>query len=278
MTALTSGTTSLPSFLKLLGLQRPGSFIAAYVVKLAGQYYVLLRTCKYLNSVFRQELAAREHMMDHGQLSPPTPGVLSRAPSLGEASRHPRTSSHSEGLRMSKLNSPTTSRRPSAIGGLSGGLKMTSMTTETDSRPSSVRALSDSLRMTSSQNDESALADSDSEGEPIRTRNGTSAPEAEDFSTDDEEQGPSTSPLPSPPLLLSPSEISAQLPQSLAALRRSSLVAALRGSASSISSSRPISRSNSVIQATLPILLNPACSGYFVEPVSPSVTDNSVSF
>lgn len=217
---------------------------------------------------FRTELAAREHMMDHGQLSPPTPAPLSRAPSLGESARGNRNNVLA-GLKMSKMdngaltppNEPEwpSSRKPSLSGSLSGALKMTSLSMVDPFSSISV-PVGDARRQDHSElANESALDDSEEDDETDQRAESTSEGDVEPMPT---------SPLPPPPILLSPSEISAQLPTSLAALRRSSLLAALR---TSTSSSTHTSRSNSLGQTTppiLPILLNPACSGYFVEPVS----------
>lgn len=231
----------------------------------------------------RRDLAAREHMMDHGQLSPPTPAALSRAPSVGEASRTPRGSAI-PGLTMSKLDNDTpsnflndqsqpASRKPSLSGGISGGLKMTSLAKKEPESPleyypppsrstsfSSTRPPKPFTMTPADLVDESALADSDEDDDD------TTANEPESLTTEENDEGASTSPLPPTPILLSPSEISAQLPTSLAALRRSSLLAALK--ASTISPSTRSSRSNSqVLVSAVPILIHAACSGYFLEPV-----------
>lgn len=246
--------------------------------------------------------------MDHGQLSPPTPASLSRAPSFGEAARGRRNSALS-GLKMSKLDgegppsdserpSTSNSRKASLSGGLSGGLlKMTSMAPAVDNNevennesparssyfPANSRspslssanrpALPAGFTMTAMKppQDDSALDDSDDEeeNEPVNE----DAPSDEEARAGGEpavgaDEGLSTSPLPPTPMLLSPSEISAQLPTSLAALRRSSLLAALQSSAP-LKPSQRSSRSNSHGSGMVPILLNPACSGYFIEPVCP---------
>lgn len=229
----------------------------------------------YVVGMTRRELAAREHMMDHGQLSPPTPAALSRASSFGESPRGRRNSALT-GLRMSRVDDEATmppnegersnSRKSSFSGGLAGALKMTPLPDSGESAPSPLAALKATSgwpyptpeaprNLEVRSDDESALYDSD-EGE--------GAVQGELSGTDG--LGPmSTSPLPQPPILLSPSEISAQLPTSLAALRRSSLVAALKSTTTS--PTRTPSNYAAQNAPPLPILANPACSGYFVEPV-----------
>lgn len=213
-------------------------------------------------------------MMDHGQLSPPTPAALSRASSFGEPSRGRRSSSAIAGLRMSKVDDEVTmppsgersnSRKSSLSGGLGGGLKMTPLANDDGALPVTSQSLSGSslppLLAPQDQEaklgDESALYDSDEDDEVFAL---------EEPPVADDSDSRSTSPLPEPPILLSPGEISAQLPTSLAALRRSSLVAALKMTSSTSPARSP---SNHMAQSAppLPILVNPNCSGYFVEPV-----------
>lgn len=242
--------------------------------------------------------------MDHGQLSPPTPKeqsrTTSRASSLGEGARGPRSSVLS-GLKMSPMPDAETpgdekpnpvSRRQSRSGlqgepgmqSVLGGLAMTSLSNQRrDSTNSNKRrpshgpsrtsfgegtrtrsGLLSSLMMSSAS--ESAFADSDSDsndgetGQVITIDAPPAADAPEDDQQEQEESGPSTEPLPEGPVLLSPGEISAQLPTSVAALRRSSLIAALHNS------SPYRSPSNSL--AVQPIISDPTCSGYFIEPVS----------
>ena len=237
--------------------------------------------------------------MDHGQLSPPTPKEQSRAPSrassLGEGTRGSRGSVLA-GLKMSHIDAGTPGdeksnpRRSSRSGSqgehamqsVLGGLAMTSLsnqrrdsTNSNTRRPSTsvprpsfgegnrTRSMALSSLMMSSAS-ESAVADSDSddgETEQITTADAASSGDApEDSQKDQEESGPSTEPLPEGPVLLSPGEISAQLPTSLSALRRSSLIAALHNSS-------PYRSLRDSLTAQ-PIISNPTCSGYFVEPVS----------
>ena len=209
-------------------------------------------------------------MMDHGQLSPPTPAALSRTSSLGESSRGRRNSAIT-GLRMSRVDdqaamSPkeeqSNSRKSSLSGGLAGTLKLTPLS-EGDLTQSSSGMSSDLSCPTSeapqgreaSLSHESALYDSD-EDKGASSAQGESPAEVGETST-------SLPPQQAP--ILSSGEISTQLPSSLAALRRSSLEVALKTTASGSMRSSP----NSVVQSAppLPILVNPVCSGYFVEPV-----------
>lgn len=217
--------------------------------------------------------------MDHGQLSPPTPAPLSRASSMGESMRG-RKNSVLGGLKMSKMDNEasnvaedlerSSSRKPSLSGGISGILKMTSISSD-DTSPSMIfssksrsPSVSTATRPVAAGNEpsdltnESAIDDSDDDGVTDKLTSYETNPTI------------STSPLPPTPILLSPSEISAQLPTSLAALRRSSLLAALRASEDGSAWS---SRSTSITPASptpAPILLNSLCSGYFLEPVSDS--------
>ncbi|KAF8328192.1 uncharacterized protein EI90DRAFT_3218374 [Cantharellus anzutake] len=251
----------------------------------------------------RRELAAREHMMDHGQLSPPTPNersrASSRASSLGEGARGPK-SSVLLGLKMSSIDAEVLedeklvrASQKSTRSGVQGesvtqnasaNLSMTGLPnrghegTVSISRRSSQGSATATLRSLSSGDgiksrsvlpsslmmssmSESAFVDSD--GEDEQTINEAPAAEVQEDSGDTHESGPSTDPLPDGPVLLSPGEISAQLPPSIAALRRSSLIAALHNS-----SPRRLSRADSF--SLQPIIANPSCSGYFVEAVSES--------
>ncbi|KAF9517534.1 hypothetical protein BS47DRAFT_1290905 [Hydnum rufescens UP504] len=223
----------------------------------------------------RRELAAREHMIDHGQLSPPTPIAtpqeVSRASSFGETS----DVEPSRSRRPSRSGSFTESSRPGAL----GGLTMSSVSSiDTDGvRPGNSRRSTSfsgrisgfpgGLAMTSIVNVESAVTDSDEEAAGDVAEGDESPNKLDDNQAVEDLSSRSTSPLPSPPILLSPSEISAQLPTSLAALRRSSLLVALNTSTpTSTPSSLPISRSNSM-SSPRPILVNASCSGYFIEPM-----------
>ena len=237
-------------------------------------------------------------MIDHGQLSPPTPlassRTVSRTPSFGDSNRAAR-SPISAGLKMSTLSTDapasdtevSRSRRPSRSGSFGdmllrpailSGLTMSTMETDglqpaESRRPSSshisrstpfngrISAFPAGLAMSSIVDVESAVADSDEEDTEI-VKEDEENPISDDYQASQDSSGPSTSPLPSPPILLSPSEISAQLPTSLASLRRSSLIAALNNS-TPVSLSK--SRSNS-ISSPQPILVNASCSGYFIEP------------
>ncbi|KAI0322888.1 hypothetical protein OF83DRAFT_1091072 [Amylostereum chailletii] len=97
----------------------------------------------------RIELASREHMLDHGQLGPPTPAMAlspsgSRRPSMNDPrpavniSRRPSASSRRPSVSVqprSRLNSSVT-RRPSIEGGvfvgLAASLSMSALETEDD--------------------------------------------------------------------------------------------------------------------------------------------------
>ncbi|KAM6503317.1 hypothetical protein JOM56_000260 [Amanita muscaria] len=80
----------------------------------------------------REELATREHMLDHGQLGPPTPAVLSPATSRRSSTNQPTTirrpSIPSGQTRNTAANDPR-ARRLSllGLGGLGGSLSMSAL-------------------------------------------------------------------------------------------------------------------------------------------------------
>jgi len=199
--------------------------------------------------------------------------ALSRVSSLGGLSRG-RGDSIVAGLQMGKVDEAplladqearSNSRKPSLSGGLAGMVKNDTSNRRRKAVPSIpvTSRLPSDLTCPSPEAPhiqvkpgyEAPLYDSEEDEEPCIWGESPVA---------DEVSSPSTSPLPQPPILLSPSEISMQLPMSLAALRRSSLMTALEAPVTC-----PVwHSSNDVLQsAPPPILVNAACSGYFLEPV-----------
>ncbi|KAJ4490110.1 hypothetical protein J3R30DRAFT_3653549 [Lentinula aciculospora] len=88
----------------------------------------------------RQELAAREHMLDHGQLGPATPAITPAA------SRRPSThQQQSISRRSSRLGSDSRPRRPSGLsfGGLGDSLTMSSMNGSSPNKGSSSAIVDD---------------------------------------------------------------------------------------------------------------------------------------
>ncbi|KAF8636906.1 hypothetical protein AX17_003157 [Amanita inopinata Kibby_2008] len=82
----------------------------------------------------RQELAAREHMLDHGQLGPPTPAVLTPASSRRPSLNQPTSRRPSITQPRSRVGSTSDARprRPSMLGfgGLGDTLSMSALDTE----------------------------------------------------------------------------------------------------------------------------------------------------
>ncbi|KAF7316499.1 hypothetical protein MIND_00169000 [Mycena indigotica] len=243
----------------------------------------------------RQELATREHMLDHGQLGAPTPAavtpVVSRHPSMTMASR-PRIGSFGTGARP---------RRPSGLGDTM--LQMSALETEDDSpnaetvkeevpvAPEARRTLSDPLRrprlrplisgvadLTMSQlsmSTSSALDTEDDSGpednsevQPIprthpfalATQLGRRLSDAVIASPGEPSQASENVPEHAPTRFSSADDIAEQLLSNpkLAALRGSPVMSPLTPMLGSSSKAFPVSQ---------PIIVNPKCSGYFVEPM-----------
>ncbi|KAF8635395.1 hypothetical protein AX15_000395 [Amanita polypyramis BW_CC] len=265
----------------------------------------------------RQELASREHMLDHGQLGPPTPAILSpassrrpsftqligRRPSIPQARSRHGSLNDARPRRLSLLG----------LGGLGGALSMSSMDSEhaiDDDDPDHGAAGS---RI-------SPIANGSHFGDMRRRMSGTKTPpmpqisealkevNAEELSTEDgagqaveqngeanedgslqstmsmedaktlgqslsdavltqandkkpyepsvrEDEGVSDKPLAT---LVSPTELAAQL-------YSNPKLAALRPPTGAISAA---SGPRSATPVSPPILINPKCSGYFVEPMA----------
>src|SRR6266851_595996 len=122
----------------LLLLVDPGG---AFVARCVGEAYLSnVRIAMPKGSTFRTELANREHMLDHGQLGPPTPAVAfspasSRRPSTHDAA--PRRPSSSSSRRPSggalgmtprpRLGSSSGPTRPSPLTPIEGSGGLSSM-------------------------------------------------------------------------------------------------------------------------------------------------------
>ncbi|PFH48684.1 hypothetical protein AMATHDRAFT_5592 [Amanita thiersii Skay4041] len=80
----------------------------------------------------RQELAAREHMLDHGQLGPPTPATLTPAGSRRPSSNQSRRPSINQPRSRVGSSSDVRPRRPSMLGfgGLGDTLTMSALDSE----------------------------------------------------------------------------------------------------------------------------------------------------
>ncbi|KAF8708903.1 hypothetical protein AX14_013529 [Amanita brunnescens Koide BX004] len=82
----------------------------------------------------RQELASREHMLDHGQLGPPTPAVLSPASSRRPSTNQPVIHRPSVSQPRSRHGSSSEVRQRRAsllgLGGLGGALSMSAIDSE----------------------------------------------------------------------------------------------------------------------------------------------------
>ncbi|KAF9051219.1 hypothetical protein BDZ89DRAFT_1088719 [Hymenopellis radicata] len=242
----------------------------------------------------RQELAAREHMLDHGQLGDATPANLtpasSRRPSTHQPpSRHPSTSQP-----RSRLGSESSRpRRPSGLSSFVDALTMSP--TEDDHeetaklaprRPSGgrsgairpfanlSRSMMDSLSMSALETEEAVESEDDDEPEVTTDLSNEAGPTSVDAaaklgrrmsdavisSPGDTEPGqPPSKPEVEATQYASPGDLAAQL-------YANPKLAALRGPAGM--SMTPLQTNNikpNVISP--PILANPKCSGYFVEPM-----------
>ncbi|KAI0676571.1 hypothetical protein C8Q78DRAFT_962476 [Trametes maxima] len=253
----------------------------------------------------RQELATREHMLDHGQLGPPTPAVLSaassRRPSMNDAkplsplasgvpsARRASSSGTKPSIQPSSLSpSGSTSRRPS----MHDLLPRSRLGSITENRPlkSSLLAL-DSVSAQIGQNASDALSDSaleegSSEEEPSESDDADTnkdGPVKEGQSVSSATPAQVTLPPPQRPLTSSsnsyvhPSDLAAQLSShpKLAGLRTPSgltMTPASNGPPAARSAPQSPGLANTrnpnyFASMSPPILINPKCSGYFVEPM-----------
>ena len=85
-------------------------------------------------NIHRQELASREHMLDHGQLGPPTPAVLTPASSRRPSTNQPIIHKPSLSQPRSRHGSSSEVRQRRAsllgLGGLGGALSMSAIDSE----------------------------------------------------------------------------------------------------------------------------------------------------
>ncbi|KAL6304400.1 hypothetical protein BKA93DRAFT_733115 [Sparassis latifolia] len=254
----------------------------------------------------RQELATREHMLDHGQLGPPTPASLSAVSPA--ASRRPSMHDGKPFNVLSPLSpiSPPGSRRPSMLGNRPGSSLSpmsppasrrpsthepairSRLNSNADNRPlkSSLLALDGAAQFGHDLSDALQLSESALEGDddsvdeefdpaPAKPERKSAAvvnlPLITPSASSSSESGnlPSVARRPSASSRSSsfahPSDLAAQLYANpkLAALRRPSL------SALNMSPISPAGPSNGAkaVPFSPPILANPKCSGYFVEPM-----------
>ncbi|CDO77073.1 hypothetical protein BN946_scf184473.g17 [Trametes cinnabarina] len=261
----------------------------------------------------RQELATREHMLDHGQLGPPTPAVLSaassRRPSMNDTKPLSPLASGTPSARRASSSgskpvlqgpppviSPTsTSRRPSMhdmpprsrLGSITENRPLKSSLLALDSMSAQIgQEASDSLS-------ESAIDEDSSGDEPPKSDDGADSEDEEKANAPSATEGgveaaaekaDVVTPLPSqrPPLSVSssfvhPSDLAAQLAShpKLAALRPPAGLAMTPASGGA-SPTRSVPQSPGLANAkspnyfasiSPPILVNPKCSGYFVEPM-----------
>jgi len=309
----------------------------AFVAKCVGETYLnTVRRAIPKGFIFRTELANREHMLDHGQLGPPTPAVAfspasSRRPSTHEAAaRRPSASStrrpSSGALGMTaprpRLGSSTGPTRPSpltpvegssGLSGLAAALSMSAL--DDDEGKSSSQDIDHPIsqpvpqkrRSSSFGNDlrsrlltglssipsnlsMSALDSDDEEavGSPTVPSATTSTPRIGGTSTADtapstltpgtsgtiseNRDSAPTSGKSHPQLALSTTSASAGTLQhgaDLAAqLHANPKIAALRSPGGLAMT--PLNTATRVLDKSSispPILMNPKCSGYFVEPM-----------
>lgn len=284
--------------------------------------------------IYRHELANREHMLDHGQLGPPTPAVAlspatSRRPSTHDGAPRRTSSSSSRrpsagalGMSRPRLGSSSGPTRPFALTPIDGGGGLSAMSAL------SMSAVDDDDGKSVGQESESQVAQSErlrstSFGTDLRSRllaglssgipNGLSMSALD---TDEEESvGSTTTPsmtmstprtgsiptadtVPSPNPTSGTSETTLENPSSAptagkgrpslalsatsagglqhgadlaAQLHANPKLAALRSPGGlSMTPMTPLQAGPKTIDKSSispPILMNPKCSGYFVEPV-----------
>ncbi|KAF9817014.1 hypothetical protein IEO21_03688 [Rhodonia placenta] len=266
----------------------------------------------------RQELATREHMLDHGQLGPPTPAsaaafspAASRRPSMHDGKPYNLAMSPSTSRRPSMHDSrplgltplaqatPTMSRRPS--GTAHEPTTRSRLGSNTDTRPlrSSLLALESAAQLGQNMSDslsESALEEEESDEDPGNGGQEQSAEDKDEQTQQDEaedtDRAPQQEARPSPPPLSSSASgplpaispiLARRLSQSSGLMHGSDLaaqlyanpkLAALRSPPAALNMTAltlPVSSSSPSgvkgLPYSPPILVNPKCSGYFVEPM-----------
>ncbi|KAG6897417.1 hypothetical protein C0992_001731 [Termitomyces sp. T32_za158] len=257
----------------------------------------------------RQELATREHMLDHGQLGAATPAATtpagSRRPSTSARGLQPSNSFRSNGGTSNGAPEPRP-RRPSILGGLGDSLTMSSISNEPygagavplSRRPSSDKPLQNLSEVPQEKNSKSSSALESDDEEHNAAREITSAdtvdisheaakligrrlsdavlsPVGELMENPFEASGKSKHALGDNQIpqqtfektiattFISPSELAAELMTNpkLAALRTT------HPNSQNINMTPLHSVAKAPPPQSAPILVNPKCSGYFVEPV-----------
>lgn len=246
--------------------------------------------------IFRQELATREHMLDHGQLGPATPAARtpagSRRPSTTARGIQPSNSLRSTGG-TSNGAPELRPRRPSILGGLGDSLTMSSISNEpngagavpTIRRPSSDKPSLQNLSGIPQDHQSGSALESEDEEHTVdnveishetakligrRLSDAVLSPVGEIQENPLETHGKSKHALsdgqvPSEKTLttmVSPLELAAEL-------MTNPKLAPLRAShpGSQGTGLTPIHSIAKAPPQSAPILVNPKCSGYFVEPV-----------
>lgn len=248
----------------------------------------------------RQELAAREHMLDHGQLGPPTPAVLSaapsRRPSINDAIKPtaggPVARRTSAGGSRPIVGLPGMSRKPSTreplprsrLDSITEGRSLRSSLVVLDTTAEvgrSVSDLTDSAIDDGDSPDEEPPKSDSAEGVPSHAKLGADVAAAANDSTSFAKKAtladraaevmitPSLQPSQN---LAHPSDLAAQLAShpKLSALCSPTGLAMTTMTPTVLTPQSPVLTSvKNYFQApSPPILANPKCSGYFVEPVS----------
>ncbi|KAF9225740.1 hypothetical protein BS17DRAFT_777609 [Gyrodon lividus] len=253
----------------------------------------------------RQELATREHMLDHGQLGPPTPALPSltpaasrrpsndHAPQMTTLSRRPsaslnvtisrRPSMSQPRSRMNSSSNGVVEGRPTILAALGGrglleSLSMSALETEDDAEDSET----DNIATNGTSTIPGPRRPSAGDGKPFRPSPlsmdgiGRDLSDALDAATGAAPEPRTLSPLsevtvtqPSsvvPPQQSPPSTQYAS-PADLAAQLSSNLKLAALRTAPSLSMTGLDGANGPKGALSPPILVNPKCSGYFVEPM-----------
>ena len=241
-----------------------------YDARCVGTYQTLISLKSVLgclSTAIRQELATREHMLDHGQLGPATPVSPAGSP---VASRRPSDSSQAVVSR--RPSGESAPRRPSRLSFSSTfgeSLSMSSIEPKINHPLHTIRNMSTDPTTETSALDIEDESETELNGSPAHSSSTKLGFNKQDVSIDaaqkssiqlsdaiatDGKGGDTTDGAPlEPPTthFTTPSDLASQLLTNpkLAGLRLENL---------------PVSAVNSP-----PILLNAKCSGYFVEPVGP---------
>ncbi|KAJ7064795.1 hypothetical protein C8F01DRAFT_1128222 [Mycena amicta] len=214
----------------------------------------------------RQELATREHMLDHGQLGAPTPAAATPA-----ASRHPSMNMVSR-PRLASAGGGSRPRRPS---GLADSLQISALDTDEPPETEETKGLARRPRLrplisgladlTMSQLSMSALDTEDSSspedgGDSLPLHAFAAATQLGRRISDAMLASPAdTAPEHATTHFSSSEDIAAQLLSNpkLAALRGTPVMSPLS----------PLLGQSKGFPGSQPIIINPKCSGYFVEPM-----------